>query len=79
MTQSRESASIVDTVIELSHSLDIGVVAEGIETVEQLDMLKAWNCEVGQGYPFGKPMEACLIRGLLATWSFPQKKDYLRA
>lgn len=79
MTQSRESASIVGTVIELSHSLEIGVVAEGIETMEQLDMLKAWNCEVGQGYLFGKPMDADLVPGLLATWSFPQKKEYRRA
>jgi sensor c-di-GMP phosphodiesterase-like protein len=34
------------------------VTAEGIETVEQLEMLRALGCECGQGYLFAKPMEA---------------------
>ena len=40
----------------MAHTLDIRVVSEGIETVEQLDMLRSLNCEIGQGFLFAKPM-----------------------
>ena len=45
-----DSASIVKSLIALSHDLGINVVAEGIETAEQLHFLRRHNCEEGQGY-----------------------------
>ena len=44
------------SIIDMAHTLDIRVVSEGIETVEQLDMLRSINCEIGQGFLFAKPM-----------------------
>jgi EAL domain-containing protein (putative c-di-GMP-specific phosphodiesterase class I) len=50
--------SIVEAVISLAHGLRISVVAEGIETEEQFEMLRAMGCDVGQGYLFARPMPA---------------------
>ncbi|UTF61902.1 EAL domain-containing protein [Gilvimarinus sp. DA14] len=50
--------ALIETMITLSHKLDLEIVAEGIETLEQLTMLKKWNCDYGQGYYFDKPLSA---------------------
>ncbi|MDF2947573.1 MAG: hypothetical protein K0S51_2252 [Bacillales bacterium] len=51
-----ESDLIVTSVITLSHNLNIKVVAEGVETEQQLNFLALNNCDVGQGYYFSKPI-----------------------
>ena len=50
--------AIVRAVITLGHSLDIKVVAEGVETADQLTRMRAEGCDEVQGYYFGKPMPA---------------------
>lgn len=55
---SAESDGIVQAVITLAHGLNMSVVAEGIETPAQLERLRAFGCEFGQGYLFGRPREA---------------------
>ncbi|MHC8400848.1 EAL domain-containing protein [Pseudomonas sp. MDT1-17] len=50
------SRHILDTIIELSVKLDLGIVAEGVETVEQSDYLTAHGVNFLQGYLFGRPM-----------------------
>lgn len=56
-------ATIVRSVIHMGQSLHLKVVAEGIETAEQLKFLRAADCAEGQGYYFSKPVEAdeCLL------------------
>ncbi len=51
-----DDVKISKAIINLAHSLDKKVVAEGIETQEQLDFLKALDCDYGQGYLFSKPV-----------------------
>ena len=58
MTESTENGEIVNTIIKLAQSLKMKVIAEGIETADQLAQLKRLNCEYGQGYFFSKPLEA---------------------
>ena len=53
-----EDASIVRAIVSLAHSLRLKVVAEGVETVAQLDFLKAIGCDEYQGYHFSKPLPA---------------------
>ncbi|HEX4326578.1 MAG TPA: EAL domain-containing protein [Burkholderiales bacterium] len=53
-----QAATIVRSTIELAHSLGLSVTAEGVEDVETLTHLKAWGCDYGQGYFFGRPMPA---------------------
>jgi EAL domain-containing protein (putative c-di-GMP-specific phosphodiesterase class I) len=45
-------------VIELGAALDLKVIAEGIETPEQIAALRAFGCDLGQGYYFGMPTDA---------------------
>lgn len=47
----------VKKVIEIGHELGMNVVAEGVETEEQLQFLKAHNCDVAQGYYFSRPIK----------------------
>lgn len=49
---------IVSTIITLANNLDLITIAEGVETVDQLDLLKELNCDKAQGYYFSKPLEA---------------------
>lgn len=52
----RDDASIVRTIIQMGHSLGLEVVAEGVESEEQLAFLRAENCDFAQGHLFGDPM-----------------------
>ena len=56
MLESTGDRSIVATVIELAHRFDMQVVAEGVESAEQLDMLRELGCDVAQGYYFSEPL-----------------------
>ena len=53
-----DDAAIVDTIIAMSSRLNLQVIAEGVETREQLEFLKSKGCEVFQGYYFSKPVSA---------------------
>jgi len=52
------AAAIVKNAISLAHDLGLEVIAEGLETRNQHDLLKEWGCDVGQGYLFGKAMKS---------------------
>jgi len=56
-----EYAAVVQSAIEMGHRLGMRVVAEGIETEGQADRLRAFGCDVGQGYLYAKPMPAPLL------------------
>jgi diguanylate cyclase (GGDEF)-like protein/PAS domain S-box-containing protein len=58
MEESSENAEIVRTIISLGRNLGMSITAEGVETIEQLNHLRALNCDSGQGYLFSKPLEA---------------------
>ena len=62
----RASAVLTRTIIDMAHNLGFGVVAEGVETKEQLDFLLELGCDHFQGYYFYRPMppeEACGVLG----------------
>ncbi len=54
----KEDASITKAIIMLGHSLGLQVVAEGVETREQLEFLRLRDCDTIQGYYFARPLEA---------------------
>jgi diguanylate cyclase (GGDEF)-like protein len=58
VTGSREHHALARAVIELGAALDLKVVAEGIETPDQIDALRAFGCDFGQGFYYGMPTDA---------------------
>jgi diguanylate cyclase (GGDEF)-like protein len=54
----RADAAIVRAIIDMAHTLDFTVVAEGVETVGQMAFLRQFGCEQGQGFFFARPMSA---------------------
>jgi EAL domain-containing protein (putative c-di-GMP-specific phosphodiesterase class I) len=60
----RENASIVKAVISLAHSLELGVVAEGVETEEEYQCLQDLRCDEMQGYFKGRPVPAPSFAGV---------------
>lgn len=59
--------AIVRAALGLARELGLGVIAEGIETQEQLELLKSWGCNEGQGYYFARPLRADDIAKLLRS------------
>jgi diguanylate cyclase len=66
MLEQPDCAAIVKSVIGLAQDLRIGVVAEGVETADQLEYLRQTNCDEVQGYLIGRPAAADQIPALLS-------------
>ena len=65
ITRDASDAAIVASIIALAHNLKLDVIAEGVETVEQLDYLRRHGCDQMQGYYFSKPLAAADFEQLL--------------
>ena len=59
---------VVEKTVEIGHELGMKVVAEGVETADQLAFLKKIGCDVGQGYFFSKPLEPGALRVWLSKY-----------
>jgi EAL domain-containing protein (putative c-di-GMP-specific phosphodiesterase class I) len=65
MEEQSDNAEIVRTILVLAHNLGMDVIAEGVETEEQLAILRTMNCQCGQGYLFSKPADPVVIEQFL--------------
>ena len=66
LSESHRNLSMARTIINLSQQLGLTTIAEGIETLEQLEQLKALGCQLGQGYLFNAPVTSDVAEALLA-------------
>ena len=64
---------IVRTIIQLGHSLELEIVAEGVETETQIDLLTQHGCEYAQGYHYSRPLPAERFAALLAPQDLSQR------
>lgn len=71
MTHNANDASLVSAVISMSKSLKQRVIAEGVETAEQVAFLLDQHCDEGQGFFFGPPMVADALTPLLRSGTSP--------
>jgi diguanylate cyclase (GGDEF)-like protein len=65
LTQNTHDPALLKGIIELGRSLGLRMVAEGVEYPEQHAILRAFDCPLGQGFLFSRPLEAEVLRGVL--------------
>jgi len=64
-----DSAAIVRAILSLGHILKLAIIAEGVETAAQAELLKAWGCDEFQGFLFSRPVPPEEFAGLLKSRS----------
>ncbi|HWS86657.1 MAG TPA: EAL domain-containing protein [Pyrinomonadaceae bacterium] len=79
MTDNSENAEIVRTIVTLARSLGMNVIAEGVETADQLRQLGELGCDYGQGYLFSRPVGAGPAAELLTEEQFSTLTSYRAA
>ncbi|HEY9626047.1 MAG TPA: EAL domain-containing protein [Coleofasciculaceae cyanobacterium] len=67
MNADLDSQEIVRAIVSLAHTLGMDVIAEGVETLEQLEQLHRLDCEFGQGYFFSQPIDAMRVQDFLTS------------
>lgn len=67
MLQDEKTEYLVRSMIELGHYMQYGIIAEGVETKEQLELLRSFACETVQGYYYSKPLIASEIEKYITT------------
>lgn len=73
--EEKEAELIVNAIVELSASLNVQVVAEGIETEQQAAVLLSMNCTIGQGFLFGRPAPLSVATNLVAEQNTKRPND----
>ena len=69
LASSKEDQAIVQAILNLAKSLSLTVVAEGVETEQQLDLLTCWGCDLIQGYFYSKPVDAVKFLDLIKVFN----------
>jgi EAL domain-containing protein (putative c-di-GMP-specific phosphodiesterase class I) len=67
MNSNRDYAAVVHAIVMLAHNLNVRVVAEGVETQQQVAQLQALNCDYAQGYLFSRPVPGEQATAILAA------------
>ncbi len=79
MQEGKKNYQIVETIATLSKQLELDAIAEGIETLSQLQRLRELGYQFGQGYLFSKPLSQQAVEDLLADTPFPLILEWERS
>lgn len=74
ITTLKDKQAIVESIILMSHRLNIKVVAEGVETKEQVEILREMNCDIIQGYYYSKPVPSKGLMDFLELWEIHKQE-----
>jgi EAL domain-containing protein (putative c-di-GMP-specific phosphodiesterase class I) len=77
MVGRRDYAAIINAIVQLAHSLNMTVVAEGVESQEQAAMILALDCDFVQGYQFAPPLCPIDAEKLLLAPDHPVLKSLI--
>jgi diguanylate cyclase (GGDEF)-like protein len=75
IVQLESNPKLVDSILQLADAFSLKVIAEGIETIEQLQLLQQKNCDLAQGYLLSKPISEEAMVSLLLEDTLPKKKN----
>lgn len=67
MLADKQALTLISSMIEMGHKLGYGIIAEGVENSEQLNILRDLGCEKVQGYLFSQPISAAKIEELFLS------------
>jgi len=82
IVEAPKAAALAAAIIQMGHALDLQVIAEGVETPEQVALMKALGCDIAQGFYFAKPLAPEQLTELLHNqprWLPPTAKQTMRA
>lgn len=65
VTADSKNQAILTAVIQMAHDLGLTVIAEGVETAGELELLESYRCDIGQGYYIGRPMATAAFEAFL--------------
>jgi diguanylate cyclase (GGDEF)-like protein len=71
LAHDEDARSIVQAIIAMAHALHKSVVAEGVETLVQANLLRTWGCNEAQGYYFSRPVTAAALEALMDKVRIP--------
>ena len=74
ITSLKDKQAIVDTIILLAHRLHIKVIAEGVETKDQVKLLKEMGCDIIQGYYYSKPIPSNELMEFIEIWNIHKQE-----
>jgi EAL domain-containing protein (putative c-di-GMP-specific phosphodiesterase class I) len=73
ITESDEQRKLVGSIIDIGHSLNIDVVAEGVETIQHAHILRDLGCDTLQGYAFARPMSSADLAHFVTAGQWREK------
>jgi EAL domain-containing protein (putative c-di-GMP-specific phosphodiesterase class I) len=71
LRDNKEGETLIHTLVQLGKALSIETFAEGIEEQQELTLLRAENCDSGQGFLFARPLDADAAGSFFETWTSP--------
>jgi diguanylate cyclase (GGDEF)-like protein len=78
ITQGPHAMTLVSTIISLARSFDMRLVAEGVETIEQLNLLRVMGCDQAQGFYLGRPVPSTEVPAMIERLSAQRESSQTR-
>ncbi|MFP3917392.1 EAL domain-containing protein, partial [Lysinibacillus telephonicus] len=70
-----DKQAVVDAIIQMAHRLNMQVIAEGVESVQQLNILREMGCDYIQGYYYSKPVSMDGLIEFLQLWEYEHQGE----